>query len=236
MSRASAAGQVRPGDVARRVHDLHGPLTVIRGLCATLTRTEERPDQRRALALIDGEALRLAEGLRALTRPEAEGGPGPLPADLSALTVSIAERFGPAAVRAGARLTLRGVHRPVWVEGDPPALERVVENLVGNALRHAGPDGLVELALATRGGRAVLRVRDDGAGVAVADRDLIFRPGERGSAPRGEGRGLGLAIAREIAEAHGGRLTLDPVGTGACFRLSLPLGPGSGAGAGPRAA
>lgn len=235
MPGAPASGRPsRQAHVARLAHDLHGPLTVIRGLCATLARTEERPDHRRALALIDGEALRLAEGLRALVRTDGEGGPGPLPADLAALTISIAERFGPAAVRAGVRLAVRGVHRPVWVEGDLGAIERAVENLVGNALRHAGPDGLVELALATRGGRAVLRVRDDGAGVAVADRERIFRPGERGGAPRGEGRGLGLAIAREIAEAHGGRLTLDPVGTGACFRLSLPLGPA--AGAGPRAA
>lgn len=222
------------GDLARLVHDLHGPLTVIRGLCATLSRTEDRPDHRRALALIDGEAVRLAEGLRALSRPRPEGGPASVPVDLAALARSAAERFGPAAVQAGSRLSVRGVHRPVWVEADAAALERAVENLLANALRHAGPDGSVDLGLTTRGGRAVIRVRDDGAGVRVGDRERIFRPGDRGSTPRGEGRGLGLAIAREIAEAHGGRLTLDPVGAGACFRLSLPLAPASGAG--PRAA
>ncbi len=218
------------GEIARLVHDLHGPLTVIRGLCATLARTEARPDHRRVLALIDGETSRLAAGLRALARPESQGGPAASPVDLAALAVSISDRFGPVADRSGSRLSLRGVRRAVWVAGDAAMLERLVENLLGNALRHCAPAGAVQLAVTTRGGSAVLRVRDDGSGVAVADRERIFRPGERGAAPRGDGRGLGLAIARDIAEAHGGRLTLDPVGAGACFRLSLPLATPSGAG------
>lgn len=235
MAGAPATG-IAPdfGRVARLVHDLHGPLTVIRGLCATLARDEAVPDRRRSLTLIDGEALRLAEGLRALARSGAAGTPATLPVDVAALATSVAERFGPAAAATGGRLSLLGVHRPIWVEGDPAMLERIVENLVGNALRHRGFDGAIELALTTRGGRAVLRVRDDGAGVAVADRERVFRPGDRGAAPRGDGHGLGLAIAREIAEAHGGRLTLDAVGSGACFRLSLPLA--SSSDRGPRAA
>ena len=235
MAGTPAGGTTAPaGEIARLVHDLHGPLTVIRGLCATLARTEARPDHRRVIALIDGETSRLAAGLRALARPQPGGGPAVLPVDLAALAVSISDRFGPVAERSGSRLSLQGLHRATWVEGDAAMLERVVENLLGNALRHCAPAGAVRLALTTRGGMAVLRVRDDGAGVADADRERIFRPGERGAAPRGDGRGLGLAIAREIAEAHGGRLALDPVGAGACFRLSLPLAPASGTG--PRAA
>ena len=131
-------------------------------------------------------------------------------------------------------LTARGAHAPVGVEGDAAMLERAVDNLLRNAIRHCGTPGRVELALSSRHGRAVLRVRDDGEGVPPADRERIFTAGERGSSPRGEGRGLGLAIAREITEAHGGCLTLDPVGVGACFRLSLPLG--RTAEGGPRAA
>ena len=57
---------VAPESMARAVHDLHGPLTVIRGLCATLGRDEPRADRRRGLELIDGEALRLAAGLEGL--------------------------------------------------------------------------------------------------------------------------------------------------------------------------
>jgi signal transduction histidine kinase len=81
----------------------------------------------------------------------------------------------------------------------------------------------VRITAARRAGWGEVRVADDGPGVPVADRERIFRPGERGSAPRGDGRGLGLAIARELAEHHGGRLTLDAVGRGATFRLALPL-------------
>ena len=79
------------------------------------------------------------------------------------------------------------------------------------------------MTVGRRAGWAYVRVADDGAGVAPGDRERIFRPGDRGSAPRGAGRGLGLAIARELAEAHGGRLTLDSVAGGAAFRLALPL-------------
>ncbi len=212
--------------VARIVHDLHGPLTVIRGLCATLARDETRPARRRTIALIDAEALRVAAGLRALGRtPDAATGRRGGPADLAILVGAAGDRFAAIAARRGARLSIRGVHRAVWIDGDPAMLERVIDNLVRNAIRHCGEGGRVELTLACRGGRAVLRVRDDGAGVRVADRERIFLAGERGGAPRGEGRGLGLAIAREIAQAHGGRLTLDAVGAGACFRLSLPLSP-----------
>ncbi|MBJ7455898.1 MAG: HAMP domain-containing histidine kinase [Thermoleophilia bacterium] len=208
----------------RIVHDLHGPLTVIRGLCATLARGEVSSDRRRAIGLIDAETLRLAAGLRGLGAPAP--GPGPRegePVDLSALVTCAARRFAPVAATHRARVEARGVHAPVWVGGDGRAIERVIDNLVCNAIRHCPPDGRIELALTSRGGRAVLRVRDDGAGVPPADRERIFRPGDRGSSPRGDGRGLGLAIARDIVRAHGGRLTLDAVGTGACFRLSLPL-------------
>jgi signal transduction histidine kinase len=211
----------------RIIHDLHGPLTVIRGLCATLARDEPRPDRRRALDLIDGETLRLAAGLEDL----AAAGPGERPAvtrvDLAALTARAGERFAPAAALRGVRLTTRGAHAPVWIAGDGSMLERVVDNLVRNAIRHCAAEGSVGVALSSRGGRAVLRVRDDGPGVPPGDRERIFREGDRGSAPRGRGRGLGLAIAREIAEVHGGRLTLDPVGAGACFRLSVPLARGT---------
>ena len=225
----------REDAMARLVHDLHAPLTVIRGLCATLARDEASPDRRRAIDLIDAETLRLAAGLRGLGAGspgrESRGGE---PVDLAALVEGAGRRFGPAAAAGGARLETRGAQAPVWVDGDARLLERVIDNLVRNAIRHCPADGRIELVLASRGGRAVLRVRDDGAGVPAADRERIFRAGQRGSDPRGAGRGLGLAIARDIAHAHGGRLTLDAVGAGACFRLSLPLL--GAADRGPRAA
>ena len=212
--------------VARLIHDLHGPLTVIRGLCATLVRDEADPGRRRALALIDGETLRLAAGLAGLYgAPESRVGTAPAtsPMDLAALVTATGERFSAIAESSGLELSTRVTGAPVWVDADAEMIERVIDNLVRNAVRHCAPGRRVEIALGVRRRRAVVRVRDQGAGVPVCDRERIFAPGYRGSRPRGDGRGLGLAIAREIAEAHGGRLTLDSVGAGACFRLCLPL-------------
>ena len=215
---------VAPESMARAVHDLHGPLTVIRGLCATLGRDEPRADRRRGLELIDGEALRLAAGLEDLVA-SAPSPPRSRRVALAALAAEAVERHGALAVARGVRLSLRLPDDAVEVEGHAPSLERVLDNLIQNGLRHSPRGGVVGVRVSGAGGWGCLRVLDDGPGIPPGDRRRIFRAGERGSAPRGQGKGLGLAIAREIAEAHGGRLTLDPAGSGACFRLSLPLVP-----------
>lgn len=225
MARALASADEA---VARIVHDLHAPLTVIRGLCAALARGESLPERRRALALIDGETLRLAAGLRGLVDGGREGPVGPV--DLTGLAAAARERFAAVAASAGAALDARLPSRPVWVRADAHELDRAVGNLLRNALAHGGGTP-VTIGVTVRADRVALRVRDRGPGVPVGDRARIFTAGDRGSAPRAEGRGLGLAIARDIAERHGGTLTLDPIGPGACFRLLLPLAGGpSGAG------
>lgn len=212
--------------LARVVHDLHGPLTVIRGLCATLVRDEPRADRRRALDMIDAEALRLAEGLRGIARREpVSARPAPPACDLVAAATSVAERFAAPARARGIGIVVRARRPSVRVAVGPAEVERILENLVRNGLRHGKADGTLTLGVAVRAGRGEVRVRDDGPGVPAADRERIFGEGERGSAPVGPGRGLGLAIARDLADAGAGRLTLDPVGAGACFRLALPLAP-----------
>jgi signal transduction histidine kinase len=234
---ASAPGHdlAPPDALERAVHDLQGPLTVIRGMCATLLRDERALDRRRALGLIDTEAVRLAGGLRALARPPERGAAAiESRCDLAALVAEAELRFDPLARARSRRVVARGRRAPTPVVGDPDLLRRALDNLVWNALRHGARGGVVIVGLAVRGGWAEVRVRDDGPGVPEEDRERIFAAGERGSAPRDEGRGLGLAIAREIAESHGGRLTLDPLGAGACFRLALPLQ--GGADPEPRAA
>ncbi len=223
MIGTSARGARAIDGLAAAVHDLHGPLTVIRGMCATLMRDECASDRRRALDLIDAEAVRLAVGLRGLTGIAAEDALGGRSCDLAALVASALRRFGPVAGARGRRLAVRGRRAPAPVCGDPARLERALDNLLLNALRHSTEGGTVVVGLAVRGGWAEVHVRDDGPGVPRDDRERIFHPGERGSAPQGEGAGLGLAIAREIVTAHGGRLTLDPIGPGACFRIALPL-------------
>jgi two-component system osmolarity sensor histidine kinase EnvZ len=218
---------VAEGALDRLVHDLFGPLTVIRGLCATLARDEPGDDRRANLALIDAETMRLAAGLDGLAR--AATGPPARPATagvvcLASLAASVVERHRGAGAERGVVLVLRVAGARPAVNADAEALRRVLDNLLQNALRHCG--ARVRVTVGCRAGWGHVRVADDGPGVAPADRERIFRPGDRGSAPRGPGRGLGLAIAREVAETNGGRLTLDAVGGGASFRLSLPLSDG----------
>ncbi len=213
------------GRLERVIHDLAGPLTVIRGLCSTLERDEPDLARRDHLRLIDAEALRLAAGVAELRSGGASARPGRVV--MSDLVRSTARRFGPAAERAGRRMTAR-VAASAEVEGDAERLRRAVDNLVVNALRHARRDVSVETRVAA-GGRCVeLLVLDDGPGVDPKERALVFRSGYRGRDRRGSGRGLGLAIARDVAHEYGGSLDLAPSATGACFRITLPLAGHSG--------
>jgi signal transduction histidine kinase len=204
------------------VHDLHAPLTIIRGLCVILARDDPRFDRHRVVAMLDAETIRLADGLRSLTHASGGAGGPAAVTDLADVARVSAERFAPAASVRGVTIELRGVRRTSWVRGERANLERALDNLLQNALRHAAEGGVILVGHSRRDGLATVRVRDDGAGVAPADRERIFLRGERGMHPSGAGSGLGLTIAREIAEASGGGLTLDPVGEGACFRMSLP--------------
>jgi signal transduction histidine kinase len=118
-----------------------------------------------------------------------------------------------------------GPMTPVQVDGDPDQLQRVVGNLLDNAVRHARSRVRVTLC-EEPAGWAELVVSDDGPGVPAADRDRVFerftRLDEARSAGDG-GAGLGLAIARDIAERHGGSVALEPDGApGARFVLRLP--------------
>lgn len=114
---------------------------------------------------------------------------------------------------------------PVWVRSDPVQVERVVRNLLDNALKHGGR-GAIRLSLGRDGDEAVLSVADSGPGIRPEDRERVFDEFYRSG---GSGLGLGLSIVRRLCDRLGGRLTLDwsdPVRQrGAAFSLRLPLAP-----------
>jgi len=113
------------------------------------------------------------------------------------------------------------------VQGDADLLKQVVLNLVDNAITHTPPGGRVELSLTVVNGEARLSVRDSGPGIAPEDIERIFERFYRLDRARGRhtgGAGLGLAIARWIVEAHGGRIVVEStIGTGSTFTVILPL-------------
>jgi signal transduction histidine kinase len=139
--------------------------------------------------------LLLAEAVDAM-RPAAEAG-----------AVSVSARLDPALGAARA---------------NPEQLQRVLFNLIQNAIRHTPADGSVTVSAEAVEGAIEVEVADTGNGVPAEQRDRVFDPFFRGDAARQDGgAGLGLAISRAIVEAHGGTIWLAeaPVGTSVRFRL-----------------
>jgi signal transduction histidine kinase len=109
---------------------------------------------------------------------------------------------------------------------DPERVQRVLFNLIQNAIRHTPADGSVTVAASSNGASVEVEVADTGAGIASADRERIFEPFFRGETSRtSDGAGLGLAICRAIVEAHGGRIWLAAGDGGTRVRFSLPRAP-----------
>jgi signal transduction histidine kinase len=107
---------------------------------------------------------------------------------------------------------------------DPDKIRQVLNNLLANAIRHARAEGPIRVEVARRAGEAVVAVTDDGAGIPEADQARLFQPFVQLRGEAGGGAGLGLAICRRIAEAYGGRMSVESApSAGATFRLHLPL-------------
>ena len=134
-----------------------------------------------------------------------------------------------AATELGAEIELSEPSSPVFVEADPTLLHAVISNLAGNALDAAtagGPQPRVEVRLSSRARVAEVRVSDNGAGVSASMKPRLFEPFQT---EKPNGVGIGLALARKIARAHGGDLILEETRRGASplegasFLLTLPL-------------
>jgi len=112
--------------------------------------------------------------------------------------------------------------RDVFVRADASLLERVIDNLMGNALKYT--TGAVTVRVARRGNDAILDVEDRGPGISETEREKIFARFVRGTTAAGtNGLGLGLSLVSEIARWHGGAASLDSVQGGSRFRITLPL-------------
>jgi signal transduction histidine kinase len=152
--------------------------------------------------------------------------------NLSALAASLTEQLEP--VAASKEIALKTKIEPnVHVRGDASWLERVVLNLLDNAIKFTPQRGQVLLTVASKDGQAELRVRDWGMGIPPEALPHVFERFYRAEPSRSKripGVGLGLSLARWIVEQHRGRITVESQpGEGASFTVSLPLNEGASA-------
>ena len=207
-------------------HDLRTPLAAIRAATEAL-QDGVAPDPRRYLGSISRDLdhlTHLVDDLFLLAQLDAgRFDPGTDTVDLAELADDAVEALLPTAAAAGVTLTVAAVGA-VPTRGSAPELGRVIRNLLDNAIRHCPPGGRVRVKVCREGGRACVRVRDDGPGFPAGFTARACEPFTRADASRSRatgGAGLGLAIARGVSEAHGGAIQLQP-GPGGDVAVLLP--------------
>lgn len=214
-------------------HEMRTPLAAMRLLAENLeSGVADRSGQREEhIRMIREESARLGDlvgNVLAFTR---EGRPEPHEAfDVGAMVADAASLIVPMAERRGIRFELKVAEFPDPPSGDVAALRRAVLNLLDNALKHTPDTGKIACEVRpVAGGSWCVEVNDSGPGVPAHERERIFEAFYRiGDELRRttQGTGLGLALVKRTAEAHGGSITVgDSTGGGACFTLTLPLHP-----------
>jgi len=224
--------RVRRDFIANVSHEFRTPLTAIQGFAETLLAgaLDDRENNRRFLEIIRDHAIRLTQltqKLLRLSRIEA----GKLNLEFHPVRVEdfVEPCLGSARLRAGEKQVALEVDCPPalpLVRGDRESLREVVENLLDNALLYTPQGGRVGIRARGENGRVVITVSDTGMGIPQTEHERVFERFYRVEQARSQapaGAGLGLAIARHIVEAHGGRIWVESaVGQGSQFHFSIP--------------
>ena len=222
--------EVRRDFVANVSHELKTPLAAIRGMAETLRdgALGDAETADRFVGRILEQCARLQallEDLLTLSRLESPlGAKEPEPVDLDALASQAVEVITPAAVERDVVVETSTIAETL--PGDADALERLLLNLLDNAVKYNRPGGTVYLAIRRDGDQVVIEVRDTGIGIPAEHLPRIFERFYRvdRARSRGEGgTGLGLAIVKHVAQLHGGRVEVESEpGKGSTFRVLLP--------------
>jgi two-component system, OmpR family, phosphate regulon sensor histidine kinase PhoR len=237
MTDVKRVEQVRRDFVANVSHELRTPLAAIKSVIETLEAgaTEDPKAARDFLQRADGEVDRLVqmvEELLELSRIES----GELSmtresVDLAAAVQSAAERLQPQAEKAGVALSVEIAAGIPRVSGDRVSLERAIVNLINNAIKFTPEGGAMRVLARPTGAGVTIEVADNGSGIEPQDLPRVFeRFYKADRARRAGGTGLGLAVVKHTAEAHGGRVEAESrLGEGSTFRIWLPAETASGA-------
>jgi signal transduction histidine kinase len=207
-------------------HELRAPLTTIRGNLGLLQRGPAVPDPDRTEILRDSideaeRLTRLVNDLSAMSRANSPQGLRLEPLELRDVVFDVARK---GRMIARDRRLLVDAGEDAMVNGNRDAITQILIALIDNATKFTQPGGTIGIQLQRAGGDVTLTVRDNGVGVAPDLLPVIFEPYRAGDPSRNpNGLGLGLAIARQLAEAQGGRISADSVpGEGSAFTVSLP--------------
>ncbi len=218
--------------VANVSHELKTPLTAIRGYAETLEdgALEELPVARRFIRSILEQCARLEAllgDLLTLSRLDSrqQRQPRPEALDLARLTRRAVEVLAPRARKAEIELAVRAPEE-LPVVGEHDELERLLLNLIENAIKYTRPGGEVSVSLEEQGPEAVIEVRDTGIGIPEDALDRVFERFyrvDKGRARDQGGTGLGLSIVKNVVRSHGGKVEVESrLGSGSLLRVLLP--------------
>jgi signal transduction histidine kinase len=235
LERVEAEERARRDLVAAVSHDLRTPITSLRLLAEAvrddLVDGEQRAEYLRRMSTNVNALSSLIDDLFELTRLEA----GDIRWGLERVAIAEIVDETVEAMRADAdaavvRVATELPSDTTWARTNPEQLQRVLFNLLQNAIRHTPPDGSVVVRAEPREREVEIEVADTGAGIPADERERVFEPFVQGrgrAVPGDASAGLGLAIARAIVEAHGGRIWVAEGGAtdaGTRVRFSLPRG------------
>ena len=231
LRREGELARLRGDFVSSVSHELRTPLAQIKLYLETLRLGRARTDAERdwSLGHIDRETTRLHHLVENVLRFSRLGASRVDPApptsiDAAADVERIVDEFRPLAASRRARLELTIGARPV-LSLRPDALRHILLNLLDNAVKYGPVEQTIRVTLDQRDGEVLLSVADEGPGVPVREREVIWTPFSRGAAAAAKGgSGIGLTIVRDVAAEHGGRAWVEPVpgGKGARFVIALP--------------
>ncbi|ALN59663.1 sensor histidine kinase [Lysobacter enzymogenes] len=213
--------------LADAAHELRTPIAILSARLESMPALPERERLLQDVARMSVLAEHLLD-LQRLDRPE----PQLEALDLGEIGQRVAADLAPLAIAAGYELAFEAWAKPVPVNGDALALERVLVNLVQNAIEYGGNRGTVTIRVAIEASDGVVEVCDEGPGIPPAHREHVFERFFR-LQPHERGAGVGLNLVRDIVRLHRGAVeATDAQGGGACFRVALPLAAARGKGEG----
>jgi signal transduction histidine kinase len=220
--------------IASVSHDLRTPLATLRGYLETLLLKDDvlsMAERHNYLEIAVRQSERLSVLINELFElTKLEAGDTHLnsePFQLAELAQDVVQKFELAARKRDIELIAHIARAVPFVGGDIALIERVLENLIENALRHTAAGGKIEVTVHPQREYIQVRVRDTGSGIPEKDLPHVFDRFYRVDKSRNEssgGAGLGLAIAKRVVELHGGTIEVSSApGRGACFSFTLPV-------------